>query len=144
MGTKASRVLELFIESLNSDPELQTAYTCVALEEYFPDKEIDYAIMSGYVDYLGYEFLAKNQPNEVRVTSRGYALNGGNIVLGSLIPNEKQPFYKKLGEKIFNEKVRFKDAGYWNERTREAVSLRFGVLQIMATTDGGERVFKNL
>lgn len=143
MAVKASRVLELFIESLNMAPENQTCFTCIALEAFFPRNFIDAAILEGYVNYLGFDNLLLHHPYAVVQRHGEYNLYGEKIVLTHMIPEYARTLFREIGKKIFDEKVKYQTASYWQSKdNRNDVYLRFGVLQMMATSMDGDRVFK--
>lgn len=128
MTVKASRVLELFLKSINSHERKQTMFTCLAVEVFSEDC-VDTGIMQGYLSFLGTEHLAQTNPAALNALVDNH--RNTSITLDDLVSPVLVPKFMEIGLKIFQTQVKFRSASYWKPENVGGVCLRFGVLSEM-------------
>lgn len=132
MATPASKILELFLKTINSYRYMQTMFTCIAVED-FSDECVDTGIMQGYLSFLGTEHLARTRPDalEMLVSKNRTVLGTNSITLDDLVDPVLFPEFIEAGLKIFQSQVKFRSNTYWCQENVDGVCLRFGVLAAM-------------
>lgn len=132
MATTASKILELFLKSFNTNEHMQTMFTCIAVEDYSYEC-VDAGIMQGYLAFLGTEYLERTRPDLLEMlTIKNLTVMGTkSITLDDLVDPVSIPEFMEAGLKIFQSQVKFRSNLYWSQENVDGVCLRFGILAAM-------------